>query len=100
MGHILWRFLALPLIHWLIVSLAILAVGKLAEAKRLVDEAGRAIASPVRPKMAELAFRVTRADGTAGPARVYRTYGNPLRQWAWAVKEAFTSNLTQTDKGD
>jgi hypothetical protein len=91
MAGILWRFLALPLLHWLVVSLLILAMGKLADAKRLNDEAGRAMAAPIKPRMAELAFRVTRADGTVEPPRVYRTYRNPLRQWAWAIRAAFAT---------
>jgi hypothetical protein len=87
----LWRFLALPLIHWLIVSLVLAGIGKLAEARKLGREARGAMLVPVPHRMAEITLRVTRADGTAEAPRTYRTYRNPLRQWAWAIKTAFTS---------
>jgi hypothetical protein len=92
MTGFLWRFLALPLLHWLIVSLAIAGAGKLADAKKLSDEARGAVPAAAPHRMAEMTLQVTRADGSPGSTRTYRTYRNPLRQWAWAVKTAFLSN--------
>jgi hypothetical protein len=91
-ADLFWRFLALPLIHWLIVSLAIAGMGRLADARRLIGEARGAMSAPVPHRMAEISLRITRADGTAEAPRTYRTYRNPLRQWAWAIKTAFLSN--------
>jgi hypothetical protein len=90
-ADILWRFLALPLIHWLIVSLLMAGIGKLADARKLIAEARGAMAAPVPHRMAEISLQITRADGTAEAPRTYRTYRNPLRQWAWAIKTAFSS---------
>jgi hypothetical protein len=93
MTGLLWRFLLLPLLHWLVVSLVVLALGRLADARRLAAEgAERALGLPVRARMAEVSLQVRRADGTLEPPRVYRTYRSPLMRWARAIKTAFTSN--------
>jgi hypothetical protein len=88
----LWPYLGRPLLSWLIVSLVILGLDKLYQARKLAAlSAERAMALPVGAKMAEVTFQVTRANGTVEPAQTYRTYKNPLRRWAWAIKTAFTS---------
>jgi len=96
MNDFIWRWLALPCIHWLAVTAAIifaLALAKLPEAYRKKRAArGVAMRVPVETKMAEVTFQVTRADGTVEPPRTCRTYRNPLMRWAWAVRKALTKN--------
>lgn len=92
---ILWRYVALPLIHWAAVTLLILVAGAVSDAARLAREARGAISAPMPHRMAELTFQITRADGTTEPPRTLRTYRNPLRQWAWAIKEAFADKRNQ-----
>jgi len=96
MIHFLWQWLLLPLIHWLVVCLVIVALGKLSEARKLVNESQKALIVPVPARMAEITFQVTRADGSVEPPRTYRTYRNPFMRWGWAVKQAFTSNQKQS----
>jgi hypothetical protein len=80
----------LPLVHWAAISLAIVGLGKLAEAWKEQARAKEwAMRLPLNAEMAEMSFRVTRADGSVEPPRVQRTYRNPLKRWAWAIKQAF-----------
>ena len=90
MSRLFWVWLARPLLSWLIVSLVILGIERLVKARQLAAvSAERALALPVGAKMAEVSFQVTRANGDKEPAQTYRTYKNPLRRWAWALKTAF-----------
>lgn len=93
--HVLWLFLWLfllrPVLHWFCVSLAIIGLQTAWKARKLAqDSAARAMLLPAKAKMAELTLQVTRANGDVEPARTYRTYRNPLRRWAWAIKTAFS----------
>jgi hypothetical protein len=91
MTAFLWRWLCLPLAHWLAVSLAILAVEALVrglrEAARLEGRC-RALIAPVRARSVQVTVQVTRADGTAEPPMTIRAHRNPLRRWAWAIGKA------------
>jgi len=95
-----WNYIALPLIHWAIVTAVIIGIGKLAEklTKKLIkagelaaQSRGRAMALPVNARMAEVSMQVIRADGTKEKPQTIRTYRNPFLRWAWAIKQAFTN---------
>jgi hypothetical protein len=108
MNGFLWSYIALPLIHWAIVMVALIVIGKLAEklaavlvrlsavlkklgdASKLAKKSGEmALTLPIRTEMAEISIQVTRADGTVEPPMTYRTYRNIFMRWAWAIKQAF-----------
>ena len=96
MRAFLWSYLALPLIHWLIVTFAIFTICVFAnviiEAKKLAKQS-KALFISANVKMAEVSLQVTRADGTTEKPLTFRAYSNPLRRWAWRLAMALKKSV-------
>jgi hypothetical protein len=84
----LWPWLILPLIHWLIVSLAFAFIGKLLGAEQPHGR-GASIAAPMDAVAAEMVVQVRRADGTMEPPKTYRVRAGIFRRCAKAIKAVF-----------
>ena len=70
MKAFLWAWIALPVIHWAVVSIIVIALVAIIDAiTAKKKESG--LKAPLRAKAAGMELQVKRADGTTEPPRTY-----------------------------